>query len=199
MGISLLHRKEYLILTTIDIIEELGIQGLTTREIAKRQNVSEATIFRHYKNKNDLLLAVLDYYSQFDVDIMQSIRLNELNSLEAIKYYIKAYAEYYENYPAITSITQLYDVIRNDKELAVKIIEIQNSRNKMLAGLIKAAQDAGELRKDIDNEMIAVMIAGFVREICLNWRFEKYSFSLRDRIKTTLDIYLAAFQKIKSN
>ena len=28
MGISLLHRKEYLILTTIDIIEERGIQGL---------------------------------------------------------------------------------------------------------------------------------------------------------------------------
>jgi AcrR family transcriptional regulator len=95
MGLSLLHRKEYLVLTAIDIIDELGIQGLTTREIAKRQNVSEATIFRHYKNKNDLLLAVLDYYKQFDTDIFQSIQLTQIKPMDAIRYYVMEYAEYY--------------------------------------------------------------------------------------------------------
>lgn len=197
MGISLLHRKEYLVLTTIDIIEELGIQGLTTREIAKRQKVSEATIFRHYRNKNELLLAVLDYYMQFDTDIYQSIRMTELKSMDAIRYYVMEYAEYYQNYPAITSITQIYDVLRYTPELEMKVNEIQRNRTKILAELIEAAKKAGDIAGDIDSRMIAEMILGLLREICLNWRLEKYSFSYKDRTKASLDLLLAAFQIIK--
>lgn len=194
MGISLLHRKDYLILTTIDIIEELGIQGLTTREIARRQNVSEATIFRHYKNKNELLLAVLNYYIQFDTDIFQSIQMTELAPMDAIKYYIMEYAEYYQNYPAITSITQIYDVLRYDKELEEKVREIQRSRTSMLAQLIEKAQKAKDIQEAYDNQMIATMILGFLREICLNWRLEKYSFSYRDKAKASLDLFLNALR-----
>ncbi|MDD4730008.1 MAG: NAD(+)--rifampin ADP-ribosyltransferase [Dysgonamonadaceae bacterium] len=57
----MLHRKERLIRTAIEIVDEIGIQGLTTKEIAKRQDVSEATLFRHFASKNELLKAVLDY------------------------------------------------------------------------------------------------------------------------------------------
>jgi AcrR family transcriptional regulator len=199
MGISLLHRKEYLVLTTIDIIEELGIQGLTTREIAKRQNVSEATIFRHYKNKNELLLAVLDYYIQFDTDIFQSIRMTNLTPMDAIRYYVMEYAEYYQNYPAITAITQIYDVLRYAPELEQKIKEIQQNRTKMLQELIDVAKGAEDIPEEYDSRMIAVMILGFIREICLNWRLEQYNFSFRERTRASLDLFLKAFQKIKSN
>jgi AcrR family transcriptional regulator len=199
MGISLLHRKEYLVLTTIDIIEELGIQGLTTREIAKRQNVSEATIFRHYKNKNEFLLAVLDYYIQFDTDIFQSIRMTNLTPMDAIRYYVMEYAEYYQNYPAITAITQIYDVLRYAPELEQKIKEIQQNRTKMLQELIDVAKGAEDIPEEYDSRMIAVMILGFIREICLNWRLEQYNFSFRERTRASLDLFLKAFQKIKSN
>lgn len=195
MGISLLHRKDYLILTTIDIIEDLGIQGLTTREIAKRQSVSEATIFRHYKNKNELLLAVLNYYIQFDTDIFQSIKLGEQKPLDAIRFYIMEYAEYYQNYPAITSITHIYDVLRYDADLTVKVKEIQQNRTSMLTQLIEAAQKAGEIREELESEMLAVMILGFMREICLNWRLGDYNFSYGDKAKETLDTFLDAFLK----
>lgn len=197
MGISILHRKDSLILTTVDIIEELGIQGLTTREIAKRQKVSEATLFRHYKNKNELLLAVLSFYEQYDSDIFLTICQSGLKPMDAIKQYVMKYAEYYQNYPAITSITQVYDVLRYDAELEGKILDIQHNRISMMTQLVEVAQNADEIRKDYSAEMIAVMILGFFREICLNWRLEKYDFSLCDRVKDSLDLYLESLQMIK--
>lgn len=199
MGIGLLHRREALVLTAIDIIEELGIQGLTTREIAKRQEVSEATIFRHYRNKNELLSAVLDYYVQFDADIFQSVRLAGLKPLEAIRLSMMEYAEYYQNYPAITAIAQLYDVLRYNKELVDKIVEIQHSRTAQLQQLVEAAQKSGDMADKPDSELIAVMILGLMREIGLNWRLYNYKFSLKDRTRESLDLFLHAFQKIKTN
>lgn len=194
MGIDILHRKESLILTAVDVIQELGIQGLTTREIAKRQKVSEATIFRHYKNKNELLLAVLDYYIQFDADILQSIRLADREPLDAIRFFVMEHAEYYNNYPAITAITQIYDVLRHEKDLAGKITDIRDNRTEVLKGLIETAQNAGKINKDYDSLMLAVMVLGFVREACLNWRIDNYSYSLRDKIQASLDSFLEAFK-----
>lgn len=161
MGMNILHRKEQLILTTIDIIDELGIQKLTTREIAKRQQISEATLFRHFKNKNELLIAVLDYFIQFDSDILDSTKLHQLGPTEALIYLITTYAEYYENYPAITSVLLDFNVLMNEEELSGKMIEIQENRIATIQLMIDEAVHAGELREDMDTKMMAIMIYGF--------------------------------------
>jgi AcrR family transcriptional regulator len=111
MGLRVLDRKEQLTLTAIEIIDELGIQNLTTRQIAQRQDISEATLFRHFKNKKELLASVLDYFVQFDTDILQSTKLHNLRPTQALIYLITSYAEYYENYPAISSILQIYNFL----------------------------------------------------------------------------------------
>lgn len=193
MSLSVLHRKEQLIITVIDIIDELGIQKLTTKEIAKRQNVSEATLFRHFKNKNELLIAVLDYFSQFDDDIFQSAKMKQLNAVESLKYLVNSYAVYYESYPAISSILQLFEVLRYDVELSDKIAEIQNRRTEMLTQLIEDAQKEGSLPSDMDCSILAVMIYGCFREICLNWRMERGQFSLRERTQASLELLWKAF------
>ncbi len=193
MGINLLHRKERLILTTIDIIDDIGIHKLTTREIAKRQDVSEATIFRHFQNKNQLLLAVLDYFTQYDEDIILSVKLRGLKPMEALQYLVVAFAEYYENYPAITSILQLFEVLRYEPELMNRIKEIQENRTSMIKELIDAAIDSEEISKETDSGMLALIISGLIREQCLHWRIHQYGFSLRERIEATLNMLLDAF------
>jgi len=95
MGYSFLHRKERIILTTIDVINEYGIQGISTREVAKRQGITEAAVFKHFPRKVDLLNAVLDFYAQYDKDISMS-SLQQKDYLQAIFYFVTRYAEYYE-------------------------------------------------------------------------------------------------------
>jgi len=191
---SLLHRKESLILTTIDVFNELGIRGLSTREIAKRQGVSEATLFRHYKSKNELLLAVLDYYAQFDADIVKSIELKELLPREAIEFWVNSYIEYYENYPAITAITQAYDVLAYDAILAVKIKEIFNYRSEMLTMLIEKAKEAGEIKAETESTYLSDIIIGFKKLNCLKWRLSGFNYSLKDSTMETLKMLLDSFK-----
>lgn len=121
MGSNILDTKDSLIIAAIEVLDELGIQGLSTREIAKRQGVSEATLFRHYNKKSDLILAMLDFDSKYDADIMTSVRIKNLKLRESITYFINSYAEYYENYPAITSVSQAYNVLACEPALAGKV------------------------------------------------------------------------------
>ena len=65
-----------------------GSRGTTTREVATLANVNEATLFRHFGTKTQLLTAMLEHYSAFRafpellsrVDVLPTIdeRLREL-------------------------------------------------------------------------------------------------------------------------
>lgn len=50
-------RREIVIDVTLDLIAEKGLAAISTREIARRANVSEALIFHHFGSKVGLLTA----------------------------------------------------------------------------------------------------------------------------------------------
>jgi TetR/AcrR family transcriptional regulator len=54
-------RRKQLIEVAIDLFSKKGFGGTTTREIAAAAGVTEAIIFRHFANKQDLYTAILDY------------------------------------------------------------------------------------------------------------------------------------------
>lgn len=193
MDKSLLRRKESIVLTAIDIMSELGIQGLTTREIATRQGISEGTIFRHFKNKNEIILAVLEQFSQYDKDIMDSLRIRNLDFKEGIRFYITSYAEYYNNYPEIASIAASYDGLINEAELADYIKKVFKERSEFVKHLIEEGKEKGQIPDCVDTEGLASIIEGFFENITYKWRMRDFSFSLKDRVLLALDMILQVF------
>ena len=192
---TMLHRKESLILTAIEVINELGVQGLSVREVAKRQGISNASIFSHFRSKSELMLYILEYYTQYDNAVLQAIKIKNLKSVEAIKYFMESYYTYYENYPQITAIALAYDVLKCEEGLAEKIKSILLNRSVSLMLMVREAQATGEIRADIDSESISDIILGSCRELCLKWRVEGFTFPLKDRIMYTVDAILDSFKQ----
>ena len=195
MSPALIMRKEHIILTTIVVMNEQGVQAVSTKEIAKREGISESAIFKHYPKKADLIIAVLNYYSQYDQDIFESSRLKDLSSKQGIKYIIDKYATYYQSYPEITVVTQAFDEMRYNPYLEEKVRDIINSRLNILRVLIEEAQAENEIGDDLDSEILADIIMGSINSICLKWRMSNYTFSLKDKCLIAIDMILNNFTK----
>jgi AcrR family transcriptional regulator len=190
---GLIHRKDSVILTAIEIIDELGIQGLSSREIAKRQGISEGTLFRHFKNKNEILIAVLDNFSKFDSDIFNSIIIRKLGFEDSITFFISSYVEYYENYPQITSLVNAYEVFRWEPELEEKISKIIERRFKFVKGLIDEGKKNGKILNNTESEILSEIIISVLNGTILRWRMSHYSFLLKERALSSLDMLIKVF------
>jgi len=193
MGISLLHRRESIIISTIEVLNEVGLQNLSIKLIAKREGVSEGTLFRHFKSKTEIMIAVIDHFSQFDNAIIETSMKRELSPIENIRHFVCSYAEYYENYPAITALIQAYDSLMRDPELSDKIKLIINKRSNFIIETVKEGQKNGIIKSDISSELLEDLITGGSREICLKWRKAEFNFSIKDRTLEMLEMLLNAF------
>jgi AcrR family transcriptional regulator len=60
-GSSAQETRRRILTAAKEIYEAKGSRGTTTREVAERAGVNEATLFRHFGNKNALLLAMREY------------------------------------------------------------------------------------------------------------------------------------------
>jgi AcrR family transcriptional regulator len=185
-----ISRKDSIILTAIEIIDELGIQGLSIKEISTREEVTDAALYKYFKSKDDIILGVLDYYSQFDSNIINTIANSQLRPKDGIKFFIKSFTEYYENYPSITALEYFYDIFRHEEYAIDKIEKILNLRSNYITHLIKEAQLQGDISKDFESEDLSDTILGLFTTITLKWRMCKYQFSLKSRVLPVVDTLL---------
>lgn len=81
--------RETLIRTTLEIIEQHGIEHLSIREVAKKAGVSPAAPFRHFPNRTALLTAVAEEATERLRECVQdalrhSAHLSPIEQLRAI-------------------------------------------------------------------------------------------------------------------
>lgn len=188
-----IKRKDSIVLTAIEILNELGIQGLSTREIAKRQEISEGTLFKHFVNKNEIILSSFENLALYDQDIEESIKNKNLESKEAVLYYFRRYLEYYESYPAITSLLFSYESFKSEPLLEQKLNEIILHRKAYLLTIIDEGKMANQIKQNIDSSIIVNTIIGTIAEIILTWRINNFKQGLKEEALATLMFLLEVF------
>ena len=55
------ERRQQILKVAMEIFAERGFRGTTTKEIAQAAGVSEAMVFKHFANKDELYSAILDH------------------------------------------------------------------------------------------------------------------------------------------
>lgn len=176
-----LSRREEIVITTIDLIHELGIKAVSIKEIAKREGVTEASLYKHFKNKEEILLCVIQYYERYDQHIHSTLQNNHMEAKEKILNYFTIYAEYYSNYRQITSLSAAYDVLLYDKTFAPGIRQIIERKHQFIKNLVEERQKNGKTAYAISSDIMAYILLGTFERIIYMWRLRDFQFPLKEK------------------
>ena len=141
------NRQKEIIVTSIDLIAENGIQGLTIKNIARKIGLSEPAIYRHFDSKIDILLGVLSYFRDRTSLVLEGINSSQLSSTQQLESIFLGHFEQFANSPALASVIFSEEIFQNDKRLSEEVLLIMKlSQGKMLA-VIEEGQNNGEIRE----------------------------------------------------
>ena len=121
MGDSFVSRKDRIIASAIEIISESGLSALTTKNLALKENMSEALMYKYFGGIDEVLVEVVETYSKFDKGIRQTVQAKDATYVEKLIDYLEAYATYYDNYYAISTLMLQYEELLHIVETRERI------------------------------------------------------------------------------
>ncbi len=186
MKAKISERQREIIKASLELIAEGGIQSLTIKNLSKKIGHVESAIYRHYKGKTQILIAILD-------TISEQTRSNERKEEESIIAFLERkfgnHFLIFTEKPALVSVVFAEDLFQNEPLLVEKTRLKVEKCILELTTLIQEGQQSGEIRKDIDPEIVSVMINGSIRMLVKQWKMSGYSFDLVKKGKALMNSF----------
>ena len=181
MNTEITKRQQEIINVSLELIAESGIQSLTIKNLAKKIGFVESAIYRHYENKIQILLAILDFFEQ-NTEYFFSNQLNSNdNALIKIENLFQNHFKKFSTSPSLVSVIFSEEIFRNEVELTEKVKEIMNKNTASLKTIIETGQRKGEIMADIEASHLSVMIMGSLRMFVKQWHMSEYKSNLVEK------------------
>ena len=178
----------------IRVFSRDGVTGATTREIARVARVNEVTLFRYFRNKNELLRQmVLQSCKRYEQVFAEA----SLDSLADVQRTVRTYAEasaakLRDNEDLVrTFMGELKRHLKLCRRLFVE--SAKPTRMKFIAYL-EAAQTAGLVRKDIDAAAATDALSGMLMSGALRRPLTESMYSGKHYVDTCIDLFLKGIE-----
>jgi AcrR family transcriptional regulator len=176
-------RQQEIVNQAIKLIAEKGIQNLTIKNLAKKMQFSEPAIYRHFKDKTEVLLAIVGLFEEKKNQSMINENFHKQSFSENLKQMFTRHTELFSKNPTYATVIFSEEIFKNDNRLSEKIKTIVNRNEQRLYMLIETAQNRKEIRADIDTSCFALMIIGALRLLVKKWIWHERSFELEKEVK----------------
>jgi AcrR family transcriptional regulator len=184
---SYISLKDRIIASAIELIGDSGLSTLTTKNLARKENISESLIYKYFGEINEVLVQVVREYANFDISIQKTVEKLEGTYLEKIRYYADTYATYYDNYSGMAAIMLHYEELLHMVETREIISACILSRNDFVCGLYEAALDNKEIKPIFTAKELTLMFNGIFSEVLIERRTKYSRKSIRVEIKELMN------------
>lgn len=189
------ERKDQIIDAAVKVFSENGFRGTKTREIAEASGVSEAMIFKHFNNKEDLYRSIIKKIRKDHSHEMNIILTRPESVWDVLKVVVLEILKEFEEDPSFLRLI-LYSALE-EKKFAFNFME-ENVFGKMelFKKIIKTGIERGELR-DVNPDLAARMFSDMIGGYCVSQYILKQLKPLDKKYiaETYVDIFLNGIMK----
>ena len=143
------------------VMRERGLANVTTRQIAAAAGFSEATLYKHFADKVELMSAVLQERSTGFADLTAALAGAEGELEERLAAVARAAIVFYaDNFPMLASIFSDRTILRSHQDGLRRHGTGPHKVNEAIMGYLRAEADAGRIRPDADLYAAAALLVG---------------------------------------
>lgn len=182
---ELTDRQKQIVQESIQIIAKKGIQGLTIKNISNAIGISEPAIYRHFKNKNDIILTIISSMTISAENEFIHIDQNN-DAINNIQTMILKHTKRFISNPSLAAIVFSEEMFNNSSILSEPVRALMNMNQYRLKTLIEKGQKLGSIRSDIPAKQITLLITGSFRFLVSKWHIMGFEFDLEEEVNEML-------------
>lgn len=192
-------RQQEIIESAGKLLMQKGVKGLTTKNLALEMNFSESALYRHFKNKEDIIVLLLDYLGSNIKERLNIISEKNSTSEEKLKQLFSSQFEFFnQNTHFVVAILSegLFD---ESEKINQSIMKIIHYKMELITKIIEVGKENNEFTISIETQEIVHIIMGSFRMMMLKWKFSKFEIDLTNQGNKIMDTVIKLLLKCEKH
>lgn len=189
MNNNFVNRKDRIVASAIEIISEAGLESLTTKSLAMKENMSESLLYRYFGGIDEVLVEVVDTFTKFDKSMIATIEAKQISHFDKVLELLKTLGTYYGGYVEMGSLVLNYEGLLHNVNTRDAVTNCIYMRTKFVRDELKLAMETGEIIDLFTPEELSNLLFGGCSRDLLNRR-------IANDKRTHLDVASATLDKI---
>ena len=160
-------RREEILRATLFIVEQQGLDNLNTNAIAALIQLVPSAIYRHFKNKEEIIAALIDFNGERLQQNLQQATTQEGTALERLKSLFELHVKLLQEEPAIPRILYFLISSERNQELKKKMLAEIDAYVYETKKLLLQGKKAGEINPAVDVTAAAMMFLGMIQPLVI--------------------------------
>jgi AcrR family transcriptional regulator len=189
-------RREQIAEAAMSMIASQGLRRLSIAGIARRVGLVPSGIYRHFKNKDELLDAVLDRVEQRLLANVKASREAFANPLDCLKDVIMRHIRYLREGKVISLPRMIFsdDAHGDSPQRKKRVLRVLKQYTDQVAEIIRLGQSQGCIRPDIDVQTATMMLFGIVVPAGILWHLTDGGFDVTRHAQRGWQIFRTAIE-----
>ncbi len=164
-------RQVEIIDRALELVVEAGLAGLTTRRLAARVGFSEAALFRHFPNKQALVLGLMDRLEDMLLEPLRAVAGDSaLDAAGRLTAMIRHHTGLVLAHNSLPILLFAEAAASGDDVLLARMRTIVHAYLSLLEGVVREGQATGELAAEPTAECSALLLMGAPAALAIRHR-----------------------------
>ena len=188
-----LPRREQIVAATLDLLATTPLEQLTTRHIAQRVGVSQPALFRHFRSREKLLLAIVQQTRLALSERLAVLLAEPEPPLSRCLTLAQLLAQHIDGHPGLPRLL-FADIAFDAPELRLATQQLAAMQHMLVVMLVKDAQQDGTARADLEPDAAATLFVAMVQGLALQGLLRGPGTvpPMRERLPAVLSLWHAA-------
>ncbi|MCW3997089.1 MAG: TetR/AcrR family transcriptional regulator [Candidatus Bathyarchaeota archaeon] len=154
--------KQKIFNTAVDLFSRKGFSGVSVREITRNVGIKESSLYNHYKNKDDILTKIFDYFqTQMQKATPTKQYLQEkIKTIPPEQFWETGLVNFQKatQTPQIQKISKivLLEMFQNQRARDIALEEFFTRQQKLAVMIFEIMQESNLIGKDNDPKVLAL-------------------------------------------
>jgi len=185
-------RKEQIVRAALNIIATHGLGGLSIGSLARRVGLVPSAIYRHFKNKDEVIDSTLDYIQVALIDIVTASSKDTADTVECLRRVLMRHIRLIRENVAIPRIVFSEEVYSGSPERKAKLYLIIQGYLDRISEIVRCGQGDGQIRSDILPGTVAIMFLGLIQPAAMLWHISDGGFDVTKHAEKAWDVFRKA-------
>ena len=186
-------RREQIAVAALRILGASG-KRLHMTDIAARMGLAPSALYRHFKNRDALLSAVLELIRQKLFANLETVCQTNTDALDRLRDLLFRHIQLIKEEHGIPRIVFSDELWGENPERKQKMYRIVSGYLAEIADLVRAGQEQDRIRSDIPPSVVAGMFFGILQPAALLWHMSEGRFDLAAHIDGAWPVFLETIQ-----